>query len=260
MTFKTIALVMVVMLLLGTAIVIGVSFFVKDPFFQSYRYEEESVQEIVQNHTAFELHSKDKDGNKLYADYILKEENIKIAHGKLDPFILETFNEVKENITYNLFTWSNDYYLSRSKCNNTIDKCQTQNTKVGQMSLELEEKEPNLYAMTIKVNNGSIRKPTICVAWSINILYVRSSMKTIDVPRTFKQDYDMCFQEDSIIAEDRTYDLKVYFYADPQMDNLKLLLMDKVEIIDNRGILREEYLLDGVDVGTRNVEKEIVFT
>ncbi len=248
-------LIMVVLFILFSIIGLAILLFYFD--IDIFSPEEELEEQL--NYSSMNLKSLDKDNKPIQSEYMLYENGHVVAEGTLSPERLEIFNEVKDNTTYSLYTWSNNYYMTMSKCESGIPDCITHNIRQGDLILELEKKADRLYILKVTPDNGTINKLTVCAAWTSNILYITTPLQKINVPIELKKKYDECYIESEVLTTRKEYEIVVYFFNQITDDSIKLLVMDKPTFLDDGNTPQESYFYNGKDLGAENKEITIDF-
>jgi hypothetical protein len=260
---QTISICLIIFLLLGViTVVLGVIFFSKlPPTVQNFFNNPQQQSQINMNYTALTLDSRDDLGAEIATNYVLKQGDIKTASGEIIPGRTESYNQIIHNITYDLYTYSDKYYLGHVQCNSVGGPiCQTNNEKIGDMDLTVSELNKDQYQMTLAIENGTIRNPVWCFAWTPNIYYVTVTyLKDFPVPNYIKSKTDRCFAEDTPQSMTDIKFLNVYYYGQVSNDRIEITVYDLVQYLDN-GILREELMDGNTDLGAANTKATITFT
>lgn len=258
---KVIAVCLIIFILMAVVIIVlGIAFFSKLPLGVQNIFSNPQQSSLKINYTSFTLDSRDSSGNEIDTKYLLKQGDSKITSGEIYPGRVETYNQIIRNISYDFYTFSDDYYLGHAQCNELNGSlCETTNNKIGDMSLSVNQLSSSQYQMTLTVENGTIRNPVWCFAWTPNIYYVTMPIGNFEVPNYLSKKQDRCFVEDSSQSETFSRLLDVYFYNQVNNDRIEITVYDLVQYIDENGILREELMNGNEDLGTKNAFATISF-
>jgi hypothetical protein len=257
---KTIAIFLVIFILIAViVIVLGIVFFSKLPSGVQSLFNNPQQSSLKINYTSLTLDSRDSLGNEIDTKYILKQGDSKIASGEIFPGRVETFNQIIRNVTYDLYTYSNDYYLGYVQCDSYMSVCQTTNDKIGGMSLSVNQLSSSQYQLTLTIENGTIRNPVWCFAWTPNIYYVTMPIGSFSVPNYLSKKQDRCYVEDSPQSSTFSRLMDISFYSQVNNDRIEITVYDLVQYMDENNILREELMNGNEDLGTKNTQATISF-
>lgn len=261
MSGKTIAVMLLFFLLFSSLIVVALMiYFNKIP--NPFSSKEEQLENVT--YSSLTLRAQDVNGEPINVKYVLKEQNTLVVSGDLVKDKLETYNHIIENITYYLYTFDYDdiqpnYYLADVTCDYTSKKCVTENIRTGDFNVEIEKVTDTLYHLNLNIENGTIYKTTICISWTKNILLASLPLDKTEVPTELRRKYDVCYQEQENLVENKQYELNVRLFNEIEKDEINILVMDKARFLDDSNNLQENYFYKAQDIGTINKETTIYF-
>lgn len=171
--------------------------------------EQEKLQ--IQRYT-MRLIAEDYKHNSLSVNYTLKQLFLTQQVGIIKNDVVEVFSNATYNVTYDLFGDNGEYYLGKVQCmdneQNILidDKCIVKLDKNADVIFTGTELDSNNIQLIIKVQDGLIRKPLICVGYSPYIYNLKiDNLEKVSVPIRLSNTFDRCFSIGNDISDISLY-------------------------------------------------------